>query len=147
VTVAARGTSTTFRAWATPPPPADWAEVVEIQPGALVEGADLLASVWLLNRWPGTIRLKTPNSCLTQPGFPALYSASGEQVAYWSWGCWTRPTFHTIAPGDSLFRQWGMGITSVGSGEFTLRFRLGVYEINGRPATLPDTMMMVVIGG
>lgn len=113
-TVAARGTTRTFRAWATPPPPADWAEVVKIRPGAQVEGADLLASVWLLNRWPGTVRLTTPTSCLSQQGFPALFSTSGEQVAYWSGRCWTAPGRHTIAPGDSLFGQWRLGITSVG---------------------------------
>ncbi|MFH1763168.1 MAG: hypothetical protein ABIF09_03150 [Gemmatimonadota bacterium] len=143
----ARGTTTSFRALATPPPPADWAELLEIRPGARVEGTELLASVWLLNRWPGTVRLYTPSSCLIQPGYPALYSTSGEQVAYWSWGCWAVLTRHTIAPGDSLYRQWELGIASVGSGEFTLRFRFAVQDINGRPATLPDTMMTVVIGG
>jgi len=147
VIATSRGTTTSFRALATPPPPADWGDVLEIQPGARIEGAELLASVWVLNRWPGTVRLKTPSSCLIQPGYPALFSSSGEQVAYWSWGCWTHATFHTIAPGDSLFSQWELGITGVESGEFTLRFRFEVGEINGRPTTLPDTVMTVVIGG
>jgi len=147
VAVAARGTSTTFRAWATPPPPADWAEVVEIRPGALVEGTDLLASVWLLNRWPGTVGLASTHCVLIQSGYPALYSASGERVAYYSGGCWAIQFRHTLAPGDSLYRGWHLGITSVGSGEVTLRFKFAVDHINGRPATLPDTMMTVVIGG
>lgn len=148
VTVAARGTSTTFRAWATPPPPADWAEVVEIRPGALVEGTDLLASVWLLNRWPGTVGLSAPTCSFTKELYPALYSASGERVAYHSAGGYCFFLFrHTLAPGDSLLGQWGMGITSVGSGEYTLRFKFAVDRIHGEPATLPDTMMTVVIGG
>jgi hypothetical protein len=147
VAASAAGDVATFRALATPPPPADWGEVVELRPAAQVQGEALLASVWLLNRWPGTVRLTTPNSCLFDWGYPALHAANGDPVARSSFGCWTVPTTRKIAPGDSLYAQWELDIGAVEAGDYTLRFSFAVVEINGDPATLPDVETMVTLGG
>ena len=147
VSVSAPGTDTLFQAWATPPPPSDWRDVLELRPDVSVQGDSLFAGVLIRFGWPGTIFMKSRKSCLATPYYPALYSSTGERLAYPLWGCWTHPTYHIITPGDSLIREWGLGIPNIEPGEYTLRYRFDVFEINGTPATLPEIEMPVTIGG
>jgi hypothetical protein len=147
VSVSAQGTDTLFQAWATSPSPTDWAEVLEITPGAEIEGTNLLAKVRILNHWDGTVRLKTPYSCLGAEGYPALFAPNGAEVAHHFRGCWTAQKYHSMPPGDSISYEWGIGIGAVEPGDYTLRFRFDVREINGVPGTLPDTAMTVRIQG
>ncbi len=81
VRVTAGGEGVDLRAWATPPPPEEWSEVIEIRPVAEIEGETLLASVRLYNRWPGTLQLTTMTGCITPWEYPALYAGTGERVA------------------------------------------------------------------
>jgi hypothetical protein len=147
VTVTAPGTDTLFQAWATPSPPSDWVEVLEIRPGAEIVGNTLLARVWVLNHWPGTLRLWTPKGNLEAVGYPAIYSANGDEFAHFPWGSWLIAMTYPIAPGDSLSWEWEIGIGGIEPGQYTLRFRFDVQKINGTPATLPDTETTVTIGG
>jgi hypothetical protein len=147
VTVAAPGTDTLFQAWAAPPPPDDWLEVLEIQPAAVFEGEALWAQIRIWSTWPGTVRLKTRKSCLLPLEYPGLYSATGEQVAHPYSGCWTVASYHFIPPGDTLFYEWRLGIQDLDPGEYTLRYRFDIFEINGTPATVPDMEMPVTLGG
>ena len=147
VTASVRGTDTLFQAWATPPPPADWLEVLEIQPEAVVQEGILRAEVRIWSSWPGTIRLHSPESCLLSIGYPALYSSTGEPVSHGSSGCWTVPTDHPIPQGDTLSREAELGIADVEPGEYTLRFRFDVRMVNGTAATIPEIEIPVSIGG
>ena len=147
VTVATPGTDTIFQAWAAPPPPPEWLEVLEIQPAAVLEGEALWAQIRIWSTWPGTIRLKTRKSCLVPLEYPALHSSTGERVAHPYSGCWTVASYHFIPPGDTLFFEWRLGIKDIEPGEYTLKYRFDIFEINGTPATVPDMDMPVPIGG
>ncbi|MHB1195193.1 MAG: hypothetical protein ACYC6F_19395 [Longimicrobiales bacterium] len=140
----ARDESVTFHAYATPPAPMDWGEVLDLQPSAQVQGNTLRANIWIFNRWPGTVRMTTPHSCLAE-GYPALYTPTGERVAAASYGCWTVPTTWTIPRTDSLHAAWDVDIASVAAGEYTLLFRFAVQGINDGPATLPDVETTVAV--
>jgi hypothetical protein len=145
VRATADGESVTFNGWATPPLPSDWADVLDLRPLAQVDNHTLHASMWVVNHWPGTLRLWTPHSCLAE-GYPALYAAGGERVAGPTTGCWTAPATWSIAPADSLHAEWDLDITPLSPGQYTLVIRLAVAEINGEPATLPAVETTVTIG-
>ena len=147
VTVATPGSDTIFQAWAAPPPPPHWLEVLEIQPAAVLEGEALWAQIRIWSTWPGTIRLKTRKSCLVPLEYPALHSSTGERVAHPYSGCWAVAGYHFIPPGDTLFYEWRLGIQDIEPGEYTLRYRFDIFEINGTPATFPDMEIQVTIGG
>ena len=147
VTVSAQGSDTLFHAWATSSTPADWTEVLEVTPGAEIDGTDLVAKIRILNHWDGTVRLETPSSCFGAEGYPALFAPNGTEVARHNRGCWTAHKYHSMLPGDSLSYEWGIGIGSVEPGDYTLRFRFDVREINKEPGSLPDTAMTVRIQG
>lgn len=149
VRVGAGGESVEFGAWAAPPAPDDWTEVIEIRPAAHLEpdGETLVGSVWLFNHWGGTLRLTTANTCLFGWGYPALYAPSGELVKGANNAClfarWTR----SVPPGDSLYQQGELNVASVPAGQYTLRIGFAVGEINGQEATLPDVETTITIGG
>jgi hypothetical protein len=148
VTVSAQGSDTIFQAWATPPPPSDWLDFLEIRPAAQVQGTDLLTSVRILNHWPGTIRLFTPKPEFCAVGYPAVFSAAGDEVAHYHvGGSWLVGKYYPIGPGDSISKEWTIGIEDLDPGEYTVRFRFDVQEINGTPGSLPDTATAVTIQG
>jgi len=134
-----------FHGWATPALPSDWADVLDIRPTTQVDSHTLHASIWMVNHWPGTVRLGTPHSCLAE-GYPALYSAGGARVAGPTTGCWTVPATWPIAPADSMHAEWDLDITPLSPGQYTLVLRLAVAEINDEPATLPRVETTVTIG-
>ena len=149
VRASAGGESVSFEAWAAPPPPEDWSEVIEIRPAARLEtdSETLTGSIWLFNHWGGTLRLTTGNGCFFGWGYPALYTTSGELVKKANNACvfvrWTT----SIPPGDSIYRQGELNVAIVPAGEYVLRLGFGVGEINGEEATLPDVETPVTIGG
>jgi hypothetical protein len=145
VRATADGETVTFNGWATPPLPSDWAAVLDFRPEAQVDNHTLHASMWVVNHWPGTLRLWTPHSCLAE-GYPALYAAGGERVAGPATGCWTVPATWSIARADSLHAEWDLDIRLLSPGQYTLVIRLAVSEINGEPATLPAVEAAVTIG-
>jgi len=147
VTVTAPDADTLFRAWATPPPPSDWVEVLEVRPEAEIQGTTLLARAWILNRWPGTVRLWTPKGNPEAINYPAIYAANGDEIAHSPWGSWLVSRTYPIAPGDSLSWEWEIVIGGIEPGEYMLRFRFDVQRINETAATLPDTEMTVTFGG
>ena len=143
--VTAAGESVTFTALAAPPPPSEWAGVIEFRPTARLDGDTLLASVWLLNRWPGTLRLKTMSGCFFRSPYPALFDATGAAVAQSFFGCTMAVRTRSIAPADSLYAGWALNVAGVSDGEYTLRFRFAVVEINDVPGTLPDVETRVSV--
>jgi hypothetical protein len=140
------GGSVTFHAWATPAPPSDWSEVLELRPGAQPASETLHTDLWVVNHWPGTARLWTPHSCLAE-GYPALFATDGERVAGPTTGCWTVPATWPIAAGDSLHAEWDLDIAALTPGQYTLIIGLAVAQINGQPAELAPVEMSVEIGG
>lgn len=135
----------TFHAFATSPPPADWAEVVEVRPWAGMDGQTVRAHVWIFNRWDGTIRIRTSSSCLS---FPALYDADGARVRESGRGCWAAQTTRSVAPGDSLYDEWETDAATLEPGEYTVRYHFDEHLlVNGRPTTLEVPEMDVTVGG
>lgn len=135
----------TFLARATPPPPADWASVIEFRPAATLEGDALQTRVWLHSRWPGTLRLKTGTGCFLRSPYPVLLDAFGATVALSSYGCtfWVRTW--TLRPADSLYTGHTMNVAGVPDGAYTLRFRFDVFEVNDAAGRLPDVELPVDI--
>ena len=145
VRVTAGGEGVDLRAWATPPPPEEWSEVIEIRPVAEIEGETLLASVRLYNRWPGTLQLTTMTGCITPWEYPALYAGTGERVARANFACTFAVTTRRVPQADSLGFSWSLNIASAVPGDYTLRFKFAVVEINGAPGTLPDVETTVYV--
>jgi hypothetical protein len=111
----------------------------------VLEGDTLRARVWLFNRWPGTLRLKTMTGCFFQSGHPALLDAAGATVARAFFGCTQAVTTRRIAPADSLYAGWALDVRGVADGAYTLRFRFAVVEVNDVAAELPDVELPVNI--
>ena len=148
VRASAGGESVSFDAWAAPPPPEDWSEVIEIRPSARLEsdGETLTGSIWLFNHWGGTLRLTT-NACFFGWHYPALYTMNRELVKQANNACTFMQSTTSVPPGDSIYRQGDLNVAIVPAGEYILRIGFGVGEINGEEATLPDVETTVTIGG
>ncbi len=137
-----------FDAWADPPPPEDWSEVIEIRPAAEIDGETLQAGIRLYNHWQGLLRLTTQTGCFGRSEYPALYGRSGERVAIAkAYGCTYAVTTRRVSPGDSLGFGWSLNVASVAPGDYTLLFKFAVFEINDAPDTLPNVETPVSLGG
>jgi hypothetical protein len=136
-----------FVALATPQPPEDWASVVDFEVSATVDGDTIRSRGWIVNRWPGTLRLTTGNGCLT---FAYLDDAQGETVGHRNSGCTAWIRVWTIPPLDSLDAgTWDVGTSGLEPGEYTVRYEIaeGFPAINDRRTAVAAARALVVVRG
>jgi hypothetical protein len=144
VEATAHGERVVFESLATPEHPDDWADMVGVAVAAHVEGDSVRVELTLTNEWPGTLRLRTPSSCLA---FAHLYDADGTRAPDWGFqrGCWTAVVHRTLRAGESLRDYFETSIAPLDPGAYTVRIELEVDEINGAPTALPDGETEVVV--
>lgn len=144
----AGGASVTFRALATPVPPEDWADALEVRPTAFVEAEWIHARLVVVNRWAGTMRIRFPTCYVAA----RLYAANGERAPdagfqpqtwcdNWYFGA-TRP------PGDSLGFFFETPSAPVEPGTYTVRFEFrDTLWVNERATFLSAQETSVLVGG
>ena len=139
-----RGESVEVDAWANPPPPEDWSEVIEMRLTAEVEGDNLHTSIRLYNHWAGMLQMKTMTGCFMD--WAAVY-AGDERVAESGFFCTYAERMWRVPPADSFGFGWSFNVASVAPGDYTVRWRPAVVEIEGAPDTLPNVETQVSLGG
>jgi len=147
VRATADGETVTFGAWATPPPPKDWADVLLVEATAYVAAGSIVAEYSVTNLWAGTVELKTSDSCFASP---SLWTESGDLVAAEGFAqlCVYWVVRKRLAPGQSRSGGWKQATTNLAPGTYTVRitFKKSL-EVNGRPTTLPAFEGTVIVGG
>lgn len=142
------GDSAWFDALATPPPPDDWATVLDVALTVDPAGLDATppdtatAAVTVTNQWTGAVRLTTYNSCLFTA---AIYNADGAEVDTFPWGCYSAIWYWLIDPGESVRLEWTAEDLALEPGEYTVRADLHVTRINGDVQELDDPETSLVI--
>jgi hypothetical protein len=132
-----------FEAWGAPPPPADWADVVEVAPTADVRDDDFIIGVRLINHWGGTLRLSTSSTCIMGM---LLYGPGGALVGSYGGGCHATPTTRTIAPGELLTLAVWVPTASLEPGTYVAHVSWESATMNdGRVLALPDIEVEGVI--
>ena len=142
------GASAWYDAIATPPPPDDWAAVLDV--ALTVDPAELdatppdtaSAAVTITNQWTGAVRLRTYNSCLFND---AIHDADGAEIDTLPWGCYEAIWYWLMEPGESVRMEWTAEELALEPGEYTVRADLHVTGINGHDLELDDPETSLVI--
>lgn len=140
------GEAVTFGAWATPPPPNNWADVLLVEASAYVAAGAIVAEFTVTNLWVGTVELMTNIGCFA---FPSLWTESGDLVAAmgFAFGCTQAVRRTWLGHGESLSRSYTQSTAELAPGTYMVRIRFKLVEVNGRPTTLPTFEGTVVVEG
>lgn len=136
-----------FTALATPPPPDDWTEWVQLIGAASISGDTITARLWIDNRWPGTIRIQTGTGCMCEG---LLEDATGEKVIWGIGGvCTNMVTTHCFPPLSTTLRtEWLIDTGSLQPGDYVVLFQMaGAHRINDVPVSLPPVRIPITVGG
>ena len=146
VTATTDGEAVTFGAWATPPPPNNWADVLLVEARAYVAAGVIVAEYTVTNLWRGTVELWYTDSCFASP---SLWTESGDQVAAWGFAqtCVYWVVTKWLGPGESLSGGWTQSTAELAPGTYMMRITFKRLEVNGRPTTLPTFEGTVVVEG
>lgn len=118
-------------AFATPPTPEAWADVLDFTVTTSVAGDTLIAAVAIQSSWAGTVRLLASSSCLL---IPRLYDQDGAIAStFGCCVCWARPTNFSIPPNGRLEREFRTDAAVLVAGEYLVRVQADAGTINGGP--------------